>query len=690
MRKGIVLSWLLVAVFFVAVFPSIAKGQVPPPGKLDVHLFKAAVGGKNFVTVYGTEPPGHLGYGVGVLFSYANKPFVLQSSPGGDPLDGEQTPLVERFFAAELYGYLGLTPYLSVGISAPIAPYLSGETPNEVQTDSETESLEPFAWGDVGLHVKGEIYRLEQLGLSFGAVLSVTFPTGKYAEAFYGKKNVGLVPRAVVSFERSIVSAAVNLGAVLRTQPVTFYDETFEIGQQFLYAGALGVEVYDDVQLFAELTGRTAFDAVDTSPLEAVGGVRWEIYRGLGVDVGGGGGIVAGIGAPLYRFFLGVHWTPSFKDSDNDGVADDDDQCPGQKEDRDGFKDHDGCPDRDNDGDGQPDGRDRCPGQAEDFDGYEDDDGCPEPDNDGDGVCDANETIQKRVAHYGEVCSGRDQCPMNKGPAKQKGCPASMLDSDDDGVADAQDQCPDKPEDLDGHEDEDGCVDPDNDGDGFCDANDAVQGQLASFAETCQGKDGCSDRPEDKDGNEDDDGCPDPDDDGDGVCDANSTIQAMAGQLKNFCVGSDRCPRRKESINGRRDRDGCPDRGRPDVIVKGKRVLTPRRKIRFKSTSTEMRRPAKRVVEQLASVLRARQNIQRLVIVGFTDTLMGKQEALKVSQAWADAVKKALVARGIRAERLLAKGLGKAKPRYKGRSRRRQYRVNRRVEFYVVEPEESE
>ncbi len=33
------------------------------------------------------------------------------------------------------------------------------------------------------------------------------------------------------------------------------------------------------------------------------------------------------------------------KDTDNDGIVDDDDRCPFEPEDRDGFKDEDGCPD---------------------------------------------------------------------------------------------------------------------------------------------------------------------------------------------------------------------------------------------------------------------------------------------------------------------------------------------------------
>ncbi len=76
-------------------------------------------------------------------------------------------------------------------------------------------------------------------------------------------------------------------------------------------------------------------------------------------------------------------------DNDGDGIADAQDQCPNDAEDKDAFQDDDGCPDPDNDTDGIADAQDQCPLQPEDRDGWKDDDGCPDPDNDGDGVADA-------------------------------------------------------------------------------------------------------------------------------------------------------------------------------------------------------------------------------------------------------------------------------------------------------------
>ena len=45
-------------------------------------------------------------------------------------------------------------------------------------------------------------------------------------------------------------------------------------------------------------------------------------------------------------------------------------------------------------------------------------------------------------------------------------------DLDGDGIPDSRDECPRLPEDIDGFEDEDGCMDPDNDNDFIPDVDD--------------------------------------------------------------------------------------------------------------------------------------------------------------------------------------------------------------------------
>src|SRR5215204_4473836 len=119
-----------------------------------------------------------------------------------------------------------------------------------------------------------------------------------------------------------------------------------------------------------------------------------------------------------FRITTGIIWAPQPEgvsapgrnDRDGDGIPDSVDGCPDEAEDKDGFQDSDGCPERDNDNDGVPDAADKCPNEPEDKDGFDDDDGCPDQDNDGDGIADAAD----KCPNDAETVNGfddEDGCP---------------------------------------------------------------------------------------------------------------------------------------------------------------------------------------------------------------------------------------------------------------------------------------
>ena len=84
------------------------------------------------------------------------------------------------------------------------------------------------------------------------------------------------------------------------------------------------------------------------------------------------------------------------------------------------------------------------------------------------------------------------ESPKNVSKPLAQPPPGDTNDNDGDGIANADDLCPNDPEDLDGFEDEDGCPDPDNDKDRLLDVHDK-----------------CPNEPEAWNGRDDDDGCPD-------------------------------------------------------------------------------------------------------------------------------------------------------------------------------------
>ena len=106
---------------------------------------------------------------------------------------------------------------------------------------------------------------------------------------------------------------------------------------------------------------------------------------------------------------------PQAKDTDGDGIIDDNDKCP----DVPGVEKYEGCPVPDTDKDGINDDEDKCPTEP----GIAKYNGCPIPDADGDGVNDEE-----------------DKCPSVAGVARYEGCP--VPDFDGDGVNDEEDKCP--------------------------------------------------------------------------------------------------------------------------------------------------------------------------------------------------------------------------------------------------------
>ncbi len=243
-----------------------------------------------------------------------------------------------------------------------------------------------------------------------------------------------------------------------------------------------------------------------------------------------------------------------------------------------------------------------------------------------------------------------DECPDKPedfdGFEDEDGCPE--LDNDRDGILDVKDKCPLKPEDFDGFEDEDGCPDPDNDRDGIPDV-----------------KDQCPLEPEDIDGFDDEDGCPDYDDDRDGIPDA-----------------QDKCPKEKETINGFEDEDGCPDEGDTNVEVTSEKV-TINTKIMFGFDSDRIRQESFSILNQVALTLKANPQLERIRIEGHTDLKGSDEYNIELSQRRSESVLTYLVAQGVTPSRLEAVGYGEMRPVIDAVSTEADTK-NRRVEFTIL------
>jgi outer membrane protein OmpA-like peptidoglycan-associated protein len=255
--------------------------------------------------------------------------------------------------------------------------------------------------------------------------------------------------------------------------------------------------------------------------------------------------------------------------------------------------------------------------------------------------------------------------------------PLPGLDRDADRILDVVDKCPDDPEDWDDDEDYDGCPEErDNDGDGVINTADP-----------------CPDQAEDRDGFQDEDGCPDPDNDGDGVLDPDDLCPLEAGPRE-----SAGCPVRDRDGDGITDDvDECPDvpgnppTGCPErvLVVKTDTAIEIKDKILFETAKAKIKgKTSFAILDQVAAVMKSNPGIA-IRVEGHTDERAGPIFNQKLSQARAEAVRQALITRGIAPARLEAVGYGESRPIATGKTKKG-LAANRRVEFLILHTEPPE
>jgi OmpA-OmpF porin, OOP family len=433
----------------------------------DTHLFRPAVDSKGFFTVNGSEVLGKGGLSLGLVIDYGHQ--IMRLSPGHG-----QDALVTHSLRGTLGASYGLFNRLILGIQAPI-DVMQGKGVTDIGPAGSTydsQTLEGQHLGFVAGHLKLHVLRSEQ-AIGIALIGQAGFPVSKTPARDLGAEAKPFFwPQLVLEKKFGPLRIGANGGYRFGSYGApTVYDQLkggrFESSNGLGTAGlAVGLRPLDQLEIIGETyatkqVGGSSAAKVSLSQ-EAIGGLKLFVEKNSYLMLGGGVRIGDGFQAADQRGFLGFMFEPSIGDRDGDGFRDDEDDCPDEPEDKDGFQDgysdsppHQlGCPDLDNDKDGIPDKLDRCPNDPEDMDGDADEDGCPEPDT---------------------------------------------RDRDKDGILDKDDKCPDVPEDKDGFEDEDGCPDPDNDRDGIPDASDACPMQAETINQY-EDTDGCPDvKPPEKD-----------------------------------------------------------------------------------------------------------------------------------------------------------------------------------------------
>lgn len=176
--------------------------------------------------------------------------------------------------------------------------------------------------------------------------------------------------------------------------------------------------------------------------------------------------------------------------------------------------------------------------------------------------------------------------------------------------------------------------------------------------------DKCPAEKEDGKGPDTGDGCPTTDSDEDGVP-----------------VPADKCPTEPETKNDFEDEDGCPDK-KPLVQVIGTEVKI-NQKIQFKKGKADIEDSSKDVLDAVAETLKKFTDIQVVEVGGHASQEGNPVTNRQLSQKRVEAVVKALVARGIAKERLIAQGYGSYCVVDAGTTEDAMEK-NRRVEFKIL------
>ncbi len=620
---------------------------------VDVQQFRPAPGPNNFLTVHGARVDGMPGFSVGGFVNWAYRPFVIFSATctpadmatNCSPTQVRSVP-VEHLATLNVLGSVTLFRRLQIGLDLPVQLQTGDNiVPATGYRDATVPSQTRFALGDPRLDLKVRLVGDGLQGVAIALNAFAQAPIGRFVadQGYLGDSSAAFGGRAIVDFRRGRFSMAGNVGAIARLEPVQLYS-TY-VGHRLMWGAAFGVDATPKLNFLLEGfgshdlsgQGQTDISVVQQSHIEINAAGRYRIGH-LTLTLGGGTSVLRGFGSPAVRVLAGAVYAPFLADTDRDGIGDEDDRCPTEAEDRDGFEDNDGCAEADNDADGMLDPVDRCPNEPEDRDNFQDQDGCPDRDNDNDGIPD-----------------GYDSCPRapedRDGDRDTDGCPDD--DRDRDGVPDERDRCPTEQEDTDGFQDEDGCPDADNDNDRIPDAQDQ-----------------CGEQPETYNGFQDDDGCPDamPDRDSDGITD-----------------DRDQCPDQPETYNGVTDEDGCPERGPSLVQLQGDQIRI-LQQVNFATNSDRIvGRRSFQILDAVASILAAHPEFANVEIQGHTDNRGDADRNRELSNRRALAVRAYLMTKGVAEGRLSGRGFGPDRPIESNTSSRGRA-ANRRVEFHLVGP----
>lgn len=365
-----------------------AAAQTPVATRpaFSVERFTPAAGAGTWI---GIEPADVLiadRWAVTMSWSLMSRPIVLRDVMTGD-LESEP---VRLRWGTDVVAARGIGKRYQVGVAAPLVVQW-GDRLQGIGFDERP--LDRMSFGDIRLSARARVAGLAgERGLGAALSLGVLLPTGDDA-MFAGEAGWMLSWGLRVGWKGPRLELTGGAGLRVRTTEVILLSPARPHGNEL--TASAGVAVRADAlgrnfggpdrawalaEIEAALGDSPRQGTRGPSPAEARVGVRVQVHHCWSIAIAAGGGITPDeVGSPAWRLVSQVSFDQAPpRDRDDDGVLDGRDACWLEAEDKDGYRDRDGCPDPDDDGDGVDDAFDACPRQPEDKDGHEDSDGCPD------------------------------------------------------------------------------------------------------------------------------------------------------------------------------------------------------------------------------------------------------------------------------------------------------------------------
>jgi OOP family OmpA-OmpF porin len=380
-----------------------------------IDRFEPAERGSQFFVVDNLDLRGAARPALGAVLDYGYKPLVVYDTNGN-----ERSAIVRHQTFVHLGGSLVLADRLRLGLNVPLAIYQDGD-PSSLDGVSYKPATEP-AIGDIRLAADLRLVgtKTDPFTLAFG--VRAWLPTGP-SEQFAGDGAFRIAPQLLAAGDLGILTYGARLALVYRAHDPAFAGS--ELGSELVGAIGAGLKTTDGrfvigPELFASsvFSGTDTFFKTQSTPVEGLFGLHYDVTRDVRVGAGAGTGLTRGFGAPQFRGLLNLEYAPAYEKLEPPPPQPPPPQPPPPQP----------LPPADADGDGVPDQVDACidvPGVATDDPKTN---GCP-PDRDGDGILDKD-----------------DACPDVKGiktdDPKTNGCPDT--DRDKDGIPNDVDACPDQ------------------------------------------------------------------------------------------------------------------------------------------------------------------------------------------------------------------------------------------------------